>query len=78
MMPKVLLVDDEVRSLDAMRRTLDEDFTILTATDAAVAAQVASVLRAETLRAYESDDIVGVEVGGAVKNVLAIAAGASD
>ena len=35
-------------------------------------------LRAETLRAYESDDIAGVEVGGAVKNVLAIAAGASD
>ena len=30
----VLLVDDEVRSLDAMRRTLDEDFAILTATDA--------------------------------------------
>ena len=48
------------------------------ATDAAVAAHVASLLRAETLRAYESDDIAGVEVGGAVKNVLAIAAGASD
>ena len=32
----------------------------------------------DTLRAYESDDIAGVEVGGAVKNVLAIAAGASD
>ncbi len=47
-------------------------------TDAAAAAQVASLLRAETLRAYESDDIAGVEVGGAVKNVLAIAAGASD
>jgi glycerol-3-phosphate dehydrogenase (NAD(P)+) len=30
------------------------------------------------LRAYESDDIVGVETGGAVKNVLAIAAGAAD
>ena len=40
--------------------------------------RVASLLRAETLRAYESDDIAGVEVGGAVKNVLAIAAGASD
>ena len=39
---------------------------------------VASLLRADTLRAYESDDIAGVEVGGAVKNVLAIAAGASD
>jgi two-component system response regulator HupR/HoxA len=27
----VLLVDDELRSLEAMRRTLDEDFDILTA-----------------------------------------------
>jgi glycerol-3-phosphate dehydrogenase (NAD(P)+) len=48
------------------------------ATAPALAAEVASLLRAETLRAYESDDIAGVEVGGAVKNVLAIAAGASD
>jgi glycerol-3-phosphate dehydrogenase (NAD(P)+) len=48
------------------------------ATDAAIATHVASLLRAETLRAYESDDIAGIEVGGAVKNVLAIAAGASD
>ncbi len=48
------------------------------ATDPALASRVAALLRADTLRAYESDDIVGVEVGGAVKNVLAIAAGASD
>jgi glycerol-3-phosphate dehydrogenase (NAD(P)+) len=48
------------------------------ATDPALAAQVASLLRADTLRAYESDDFAGVEVGGALKNVLAIAAGASD
>ena len=48
------------------------------ATDAALAARVAALLRADTLRAYESEDITGVEVGGAVKNVLAIAAGASD
>jgi glycerol-3-phosphate dehydrogenase (NAD(P)+) len=48
------------------------------ATDAALASHVASLLRADTLRAYESDDIAGVEAGGAVKNVLAIAAGASD
>jgi two-component system, NtrC family, response regulator HupR/HoxA len=33
-LPVVLLVDDEVRSLDAMRRTLDEDFAILTAESA--------------------------------------------
>ena len=48
------------------------------ATDPALAAEVASLLRADTLRAYESDDLAGVEVGGALKNVLAIAAGASD
>ncbi len=33
-LPVVLLVDDEVRSQEAMRRTLDEDFRILTAGDA--------------------------------------------
>jgi glycerol-3-phosphate dehydrogenase (NAD(P)+) len=48
------------------------------ATDFALAAEVAALLRADNVRAYESDDIAGVEVGGAVKNVLAIAAGASD
>jgi glycerol-3-phosphate dehydrogenase (NAD(P)+) len=48
------------------------------ATDPGVAASVAALLRGDTFRAYESDDITGVEVGGAVKNVLAIAAGASD
>jgi glycerol-3-phosphate dehydrogenase (NAD(P)+) len=48
------------------------------ATDPRIASQVASLLRADTLRAYESDDLAGVEIGGAVKNVLAIAAGACD
>jgi glycerol-3-phosphate dehydrogenase (NAD(P)+) len=48
------------------------------ATDGSLAAQVGALLRGDTMRAYESDDLAGVEVGGAVKNVLAIAAGASD
>ena len=48
------------------------------ATDAALAASVATLLRGDSLRAYESDDLAGVEIGGAIKNVLAIAAGASD
>jgi glycerol-3-phosphate dehydrogenase (NAD(P)+) len=43
-----------------------------------LAARVAAMLRGDAMRVYESDDITGVEVGGAVKNVLAIAAGASD
>jgi glycerol-3-phosphate dehydrogenase (NAD(P)+) len=48
------------------------------ATDTATAERVAQLLRGDALRAYVSDDLAGVEVGGAVKNVLAIAAGASD
>jgi glycerol-3-phosphate dehydrogenase (NAD(P)+) len=51
---------------------------VVAATAASLASEVAELLRADHLRAYESDDIAGVEVGGAVKNVLAIAAGASD
>ena len=48
------------------------------ATERGLAQAVARRLRGAALRAYESDDLTGVEVGGAVKNVLAIAAGASD
>jgi glycerol-3-phosphate dehydrogenase (NAD(P)+) len=48
------------------------------ATAPSLATRIAVLLRGDTLRAYESDDIAGVETGGAVKNVLAIAAGASD
>jgi glycerol-3-phosphate dehydrogenase (NAD(P)+) len=54
------------------------DALVVAASDAALAAKVARLIRGDTLRAYPSDDLVGVEVGGAVKNVLAIAAGASD
>lgn len=42
------------------------------------AAHVAQLLHSRTFRAYTSDDVVGVELGGAIKNVLAIAAGISD
>jgi glycerol-3-phosphate dehydrogenase (NAD(P)+) len=48
------------------------------ATDPALAQTIARRLRGGALRAYVSDDLTGTEVGGAVKNVLAIAAGASD
>ena len=48
------------------------------ANDSAFAADLAQSLSGEKFRAYTSEDIVGVEVGGAVKNVLAIGAGLSD
>lgn len=39
---------------------------------------MANALHGSHFRAYTSDDIIGVEVGGAVKNVVAIGAGLSD
>jgi len=48
------------------------------ANDATFAADLAAALSGSNFRAYTSDDMVGVEVGGAVKNVLAIGAGLSD
>jgi glycerol-3-phosphate dehydrogenase (NAD(P)+) len=46
--------------------------------DEEFAHQLAKSLHASNFRAYTSTDIVGVEVGGAVKNVLAVGAGLSD
>jgi glycerol-3-phosphate dehydrogenase (NAD(P)+) len=40
--------------------------------------RVTDALHGGALRIYSTDDVVGVEVGGAVKNVMAIAAGISD
>ncbi len=48
------------------------------ATDESYARQLAESVSGESFRAYTSTDIVGVEVGGAVKNVLAIGAGICD
>lgn len=50
----------------------------LAARDEAFARRTASALHGGRLRVYYSADLVGVEVGGAVKNVLAIAVGISD
>ncbi len=43
--------------------------------DPAVAARVQDEFSSETLRLYTTTDVIGVELGGALKNVIAIAAG---
>ena len=43
--------------------------------DAALGAALAERLAAPTFRTYASDDVIGAEIGGAVKNVLAIGCG---
>jgi len=50
----------------------------LAANDMAFARHVADVLHTRRLRIYANDDLVGVEVGGALKNVMAIATGVCD
>jgi glycerol-3-phosphate dehydrogenase (NAD(P)+) len=47
----------------------------LAAADEAVAAALAQALGSATFRPYHSTDVRGVEIGGAAKNVLGIAAG---
>lgn len=48
------------------------------AADVATCRLVQAVLRTPTFRVYSSRDVVGVEIGGSAKNILAIAAGVSD
>jgi glycerol-3-phosphate dehydrogenase (NAD(P)+) len=50
----------------------------LAARDPAFARESAALLHGGRMRVYYSADLVGVEIGGAVKNVMAIAAGISD
>jgi glycerol-3-phosphate dehydrogenase (NAD(P)+) len=50
----------------------------LASRDAEFAREAASMLHGGRMRVYYSADLVGVEVGGAVKNVMAIASGISD
>jgi glycerol-3-phosphate dehydrogenase (NAD(P)+) len=46
--------------------------------DARFAADLAQAVASSSFRAYTSDDLAGVEVGGTVKNIIAIGTGISD
>ncbi|HLW73971.1 MAG TPA: NAD(P)H-dependent glycerol-3-phosphate dehydrogenase [Gammaproteobacteria bacterium] len=46
--------------------------------DPRFAADLAAAVASPTFRAYTSDDLTGVEVGGTVKNIIAIGTGISD
>ena len=51
---------------------------VVASDDAALVQQATTAFHDQALRVYASSDPVGVEVGGAVKNVLAIATGVAD
>lgn len=53
--------------------------TVLTSSkDMKCAEEVQDLFMTKTFRVYTNDDLVGVEVGGAVKNIIALAAGVCD
>lgn len=52
--------------------------TVVAAPDEAVATEWQEILMTEALRVYTTSDLIGVELGGALKNVIALAAGISD
>ncbi|MCB1639105.1 MAG: NAD(P)-dependent glycerol-3-phosphate dehydrogenase, partial [Thiothrix sp.] len=58
-------------------RGLPTAMTVAT-TDHDLSRQMAAAFHGHNFRVYTSDDVTGVELGGVVKNVLAIAAGISD
>jgi glycerol-3-phosphate dehydrogenase (NAD(P)+) len=60
-----------------VRRDLPTAVT-LAAPTLAEATDYATALSCASFRIYASDDVLGVEIGGAIKNVLAIACGISD
>ena len=51
---------------------------VAASTDGALALKVQDTFMNETFRVYTSDDVIGLELGGALKNVMAIAAGIID
>lgn len=52
--------------------------TVIAMADQATARQLQEVFMGPTFRVYTHDDVVGCELGGALKNVMAIASGMSD
>src|SRR5581483_1965705 len=51
---------------------------VLGCREEAIAQELQQVFSSGSFRAYTSDDVAGIELGGALKNVFAIAAGVSD
>jgi glycerol-3-phosphate dehydrogenase (NAD(P)+) len=83
------IVDDELAGHDAVAVLSGPSFAMevarglptavtIASKDLDYAARVVRLFHCERFRAYSSRDVVGVELGGSSKNVLAIAAGISD
>ncbi|MBA2124369.1 glycerol-3-phosphate dehydrogenase [bacterium Unc6] len=52
--------------------------TVIACIDNNIARRLQEIFIGKNFRAYTTDDVIGVEMGGALKNIIAIAAGVSD
>jgi glycerol-3-phosphate dehydrogenase (NAD(P)+) len=71
--PRVAALSGPSFALEVARG--DPTAVVIASGDLEVAAEIQREFSSSTLRLYTNDDIVGVELGGAVKNVIALAAG---
>lgn len=74
--PRVAVISGPSFALEVARG--DPTAIVAASTDRMLAGELQEQLSGPTLRVYTNDDVVGVELGGAVKNVIAIAAGVAE
>jgi glycerol-3-phosphate dehydrogenase (NAD(P)+) len=72
--PRVAVLSGPSFALEVARG--DPTAVVLASADASLAAEVQEEFSGPTFRLYTNDDVIGTEIAGAVKNVIAIAAGA--
>jgi glycerol-3-phosphate dehydrogenase (NAD(P)+) len=71
--PRVAVLSGPSFALEVARG--DPTAVVLASADASLAAEVQEEFSGPTFRLYTNDDVIGTEIAGAVKNVIAIAAG---
>lgn len=74
--PRVAAISGPSFALEVARG--DPTAIVAGSKDRMLAAELQEAFSGPTLRVYTNDDVVGVELGGAVKNVIAIAAGVAE
>jgi glycerol-3-phosphate dehydrogenase (NAD(P)+) len=71
--PRVAVLSGPSFALEVARG--DPTAVVLASADASLAAEIQEEFSGPTFRLYTNDDVIGTEIAGAVKNVIAIAAG---
>jgi glycerol-3-phosphate dehydrogenase (NAD(P)+) len=71
--PRVAALSGPSFALEVARG--DPTAVVIASSDLRIAEEIQSELSGSTMRLYTNDDVAGVELGGAVKNVIALAAG---